>query len=317
MFKVKIFTLYPEFFPGPFNKGIFGNALHKKIWDINIVNIRDFAEDKHKTVDDTPYGGGSGMVMRADVVANSLDKNLVSEENNTQSIPPESLEQIGAPETSISDSLENTDNQNIEEVVSISPEEAIINAGPVNSVPENQPIEETNVVLEGPQEETLILARPEETQIIDENNIQEQILEETAQLAPEQSLSIGNPSQVFSDAQDTVLAESSISPEVSDISGRPLEEDTQSNQNLQLAEAETNIFTESKPENTNADGNPQEGISLETLGDPQNILIPPEDELTVAGFPEEGQILENIADEPIQIAEIQPLKPTFPAHMWM
>ena len=80
MFKVKIFTLYPEFFPGPFNKGIFGNALHKKIWDINIVNIRDFAEDKHKTVDDTPYGGGSGMVMRADVVANSLDKNLVSEE---------------------------------------------------------------------------------------------------------------------------------------------------------------------------------------------------------------------------------------------
>ena len=51
-----------------------------------------------------------------------------------------------------------------------------------------------------------------------------------------------------------------------------------------MAEAETNIFTESKPENTNADGNPQEGISLETLGDPQNILIPPEDELTVAGF---------------------------------
>ena len=80
MFKVRIFTLYPEFFPGPFDKGIYGHALDKKIWDIKIVNIRDFAEDKHKTVDDTPYGGGSGMVMRADVVANSLDKNLESKE---------------------------------------------------------------------------------------------------------------------------------------------------------------------------------------------------------------------------------------------
>ena len=80
MFKVKIFTLYPEFFPGPFDKGIYGNALKKKIWDIKIVNIRDYAKDKHKTVDDTPYGGGSGMVMRADVIANSLDKNLDTQE---------------------------------------------------------------------------------------------------------------------------------------------------------------------------------------------------------------------------------------------
>ena len=80
MFKVKIFTLYPEFFPGPFSKGIYGNALKKKIWDIDVVNIRDYAEDKHKTVDDTPYGGGSGMVMRADVIANSLDNNLKKNE---------------------------------------------------------------------------------------------------------------------------------------------------------------------------------------------------------------------------------------------
>jgi len=76
MFQVKIFTLYPEFFPGPFNNGIYGKAIDKKIWDMNIINIRDYTEDKHKTVDDTPYGGGSGMVMRADVIANSLDKNL-------------------------------------------------------------------------------------------------------------------------------------------------------------------------------------------------------------------------------------------------
>ena len=80
MFKVKIFTLYPEFFPGPFDKGIYGKAIEKKIWKMDIINIRDYTEDKHKTVDDTPYGGGSGMVMRADIIANSLDKNLGSDE---------------------------------------------------------------------------------------------------------------------------------------------------------------------------------------------------------------------------------------------
>ena len=80
MFKVKIFTLYPEFFPGPFEKGIYGKAIEKKIWDMSVINIRDYTEDKHKTVDDTPYGGGSGMVMRADIIANSLDKNLGSDE---------------------------------------------------------------------------------------------------------------------------------------------------------------------------------------------------------------------------------------------
>tara|TARA_B100000686_G_scaffold84998_1_gene91869 strand:+ start:63 stop:752 length:690 start_codon:yes stop_codon:yes gene_type:complete len=80
MFKVKIFTLYPEFFPGPFDKGIYGKAIEKKIWKMDIINIKDYTEDKHKTVDDTPYGGGSGMVMRADIIANSLDKNLGSDE---------------------------------------------------------------------------------------------------------------------------------------------------------------------------------------------------------------------------------------------
>ena len=80
MFKVNIFTLYPEFFPGPLDKGIYGKALQKKIWDLNIDNIRDFAEDKHKTVDDAPYGGGSGMVMRPDVIDKSFDNNLKKDE---------------------------------------------------------------------------------------------------------------------------------------------------------------------------------------------------------------------------------------------
>jgi len=76
MFQTQIFTLYPEIFPGPLAKGLYGKALANKLWNLNVINIRDAATDKHKTVDDTPYGGGSGMLLKADVLANSLDKNL-------------------------------------------------------------------------------------------------------------------------------------------------------------------------------------------------------------------------------------------------
>jgi len=68
--------LYPEMFPGPLASGLYKKALEKKIWSLEVVNIRDYAMDKHKTVDDTPFGGGSGMIMRADILANSLDKNI-------------------------------------------------------------------------------------------------------------------------------------------------------------------------------------------------------------------------------------------------
>ena len=76
MWKVRVFTLYPELFPGPLNNGLYRKALDKKIWNIEVINIREYAKDKHKTVDDTPFGGGSGMVMRADVIASALDKNI-------------------------------------------------------------------------------------------------------------------------------------------------------------------------------------------------------------------------------------------------
>ncbi|MDC1064346.1 tRNA (guanosine(37)-N1)-methyltransferase TrmD, partial [Candidatus Pelagibacter sp.] len=76
----QVFTLYPEVFPGPLSKGLYGKALSKKLWNLNIVNIRDAAEDKHKTVDDTPYGGGSGMLLKADVLAKSLDQNKIEGE---------------------------------------------------------------------------------------------------------------------------------------------------------------------------------------------------------------------------------------------
>ena len=80
MWKARIFTLYPELFPGPFNFGLYKKALDKKIWSLEICNIRDSALDKHKTVDEPPFGGGSGMVIRPDVLANSLDKNISSKE---------------------------------------------------------------------------------------------------------------------------------------------------------------------------------------------------------------------------------------------
>ena len=76
MWQAQIFTLYPEFFPGPLSRGLYGKALEKKIWNLKVVNIRDAAEDKHKTVDDTPFGGGAGMLLKADILARSIDKNL-------------------------------------------------------------------------------------------------------------------------------------------------------------------------------------------------------------------------------------------------
>ena len=76
MFIAQVFSLYPDFFPGPLDKGLYGKAMEKKIWDLKTVDIREYALDKHKTVDDTPYGGGSGMLLKPDVVAKSLDANI-------------------------------------------------------------------------------------------------------------------------------------------------------------------------------------------------------------------------------------------------
>ena len=76
MLRAQVFTLYPEIFPGPLAKGIYGKAQNNKLWDLSVINIRDSATDKHKTVDDTPYGGGTGMLLKADVLANSLDQNV-------------------------------------------------------------------------------------------------------------------------------------------------------------------------------------------------------------------------------------------------
>lgn len=72
-FAATVLTLYPEMFPGPLGVSLAGRALREERWSLDTVQIRDFATDKHRSVDDTPAGGGAGMVLRADVLAAALD----------------------------------------------------------------------------------------------------------------------------------------------------------------------------------------------------------------------------------------------------
>ncbi len=83
MWNVTVCTLFPEMFPGPLGQSLAGKALQENIWSLNTVDIRNFATDKHATVDDRPFGGGAGMVMRPDVLGDALDSLLT----NTPSPP--------------------------------------------------------------------------------------------------------------------------------------------------------------------------------------------------------------------------------------
>ena len=71
--KIHILTLLPEAFPGYLGISNAGKALSSGIWDLNVINIRDFATDKYKTVDDTPYSGGAGMILKCDIVGNAIE----------------------------------------------------------------------------------------------------------------------------------------------------------------------------------------------------------------------------------------------------
>jgi tRNA (guanine37-N1)-methyltransferase len=73
MWRASILTIFPEMFPGPLAQSLAGKALASKIWSLDTIDIRAHATDKHRTVDDTPAGGGPGMVMKADVLARALD----------------------------------------------------------------------------------------------------------------------------------------------------------------------------------------------------------------------------------------------------
>lgn len=71
-FKVTVVTLFPEAFPGLLGMSVLGRGLREGRWQLDVVNLRDFGEGKHKTVDDTPYGGGAGMLLKPDIVAAAL-----------------------------------------------------------------------------------------------------------------------------------------------------------------------------------------------------------------------------------------------------
>ena len=80
MLEVQIFTLYPDLFPGLLDVGIYKKAKEKQKWSLKIIDIRDYAFDDNRTVDDTPFGGGGGMLLKPDVVASALDKNIKAKE---------------------------------------------------------------------------------------------------------------------------------------------------------------------------------------------------------------------------------------------
>ena len=73
MWRATVLTIFPEMFPGPLGLSLAGKALESKLWALDAIDIRDHATDKHRTVDDTPAGGGPGMVMKADVLARAID----------------------------------------------------------------------------------------------------------------------------------------------------------------------------------------------------------------------------------------------------
>lgn len=79
-FKATVLTLYPDMFPGPLGQSLAGRGLERGLWALETSQIRDFATDKHRSVDDTPAGGGAGMVLRADILAKAIDGSVPADD---------------------------------------------------------------------------------------------------------------------------------------------------------------------------------------------------------------------------------------------
>jgi len=102
-FAATILTLYPEMFPGPLGVSLAGRALERGDWSCETVQIRDFATDKHRTVDDTPAGGGAGMVLKADVLAAALNSITPAHPELVEGLPlssDQAPQEKGGPSTS-------------------------------------------------------------------------------------------------------------------------------------------------------------------------------------------------------------------------
>lgn len=72
-FRADVITLFPDLFPGPLGASVLGRGLGEGLWSLKATQLRDFARDRHRSVDDTPAGGGAGMVLRADILASAID----------------------------------------------------------------------------------------------------------------------------------------------------------------------------------------------------------------------------------------------------
>ena len=102
-FSTQIITLYPEMFPGPLGTSLAGRALSEGKWSCDTINPRDFATDRHRSVDDTPAGGGAGMVLRADIMAAAVDhavERMAEKIAAQNAVRPEPVEGLGGPSVS-------------------------------------------------------------------------------------------------------------------------------------------------------------------------------------------------------------------------
>jgi tRNA G37 N-methylase TrmD len=87
LWRATVLTIFPEMFPGPLGLSLAGKALAENKWQLGVMDIRDFATDKHRSVDDTPAGGGAGMVMRADIAAAAIDAARAGSDPGTPAAP--------------------------------------------------------------------------------------------------------------------------------------------------------------------------------------------------------------------------------------
>ena len=92
--EVKIITGYPDFFPGPLSQSLIGKALNDKIWSLEVINLHDFANDYRGSIDDSPFGGGPGMIIKPDVAENAIKKSL---ENMETELPLVYMTPVGRP----------------------------------------------------------------------------------------------------------------------------------------------------------------------------------------------------------------------------
>ncbi len=100
MWRASVITIFPDMFPGPLGLSLAGRAREKGIWALDAIDLRDHAIDKHRSVDDTPAGGGPGMVMRADVIARAIDAVATQESQDASPARPRLLmSPRGAPLT--------------------------------------------------------------------------------------------------------------------------------------------------------------------------------------------------------------------------